>query len=111
MRRDKVIGSSLDAEVDIYCDDDNHHALLELKDELRFVFITSDANVYLLNERPEDAVVIDDSLAIRVRKSGHEKCVRCWHHRPEVGQNKLHDELCSRCIENVTGDGETRVFA
>ncbi len=111
MRRDKVIGSSLGAEVDIYCDDDNHQALLELKDELRFVFITSDAKVYLLNERPEDAVVIDDSLAIRVRKSGHEKCVRCWHHRPEVGQNKLHDELCSRCIENVAGDGETRVFA
>ena len=111
MRRDKVIGSSLDAEVDIYCNDENYHALLELKDELRFVFITSNANVYLLSEKPKDAKVIDSNLAIRVRKSDHKKCVRCWHHRPEIGLNKLHNELCGRCIENVSGDGETRVFA
>ena len=111
MRRDKVIGSSLDAEVDIYCNDENYHALLELKDELRFVFITSNANVYLLSEKSKDAKVIDSNLAIRVRKSDHKKCVRCWHHRPEIGLNKLHNELCGRCIENVSGDGETRVFA
>ena len=48
MRRDKIIGSSLDAEVDIYCEDENYQALLEMKDELRFVFITSDAKVHPL---------------------------------------------------------------
>ncbi len=111
MRRDKIIGSSLDAEVDIYCEDENYQALLELKDELRFVFITSDAQVYPLKDKPINAKHIDNSLAILVRKSEYEKCVRCWHHRPEIGQNTMHKELCSRCIENVTGDGETRIFA
>ena len=111
MRRAKTIGSSLDAEVDIYCEDENYLALLELKDELRFLFITSDAKVHQLKDKPANAINIDNSLAILVRKSEYEKCVRCWHHRPEIGQNKLHKELCSRCIENVTGDGETRIFA
>jgi len=111
MRRDKIIGSSLDAEVDIYCEDENYQALLEMKDELRFVFITSDAKVHPLKDKPVNAKDIDKSLAILVRKSEYEKCDRCWHHRPEIGQNILHKDLCSRCIENVTGDGETRIFA
>jgi len=111
MRRDKIIGSSLDAEVDIYCEDENYQALLEMKDELRFVFITSNAKVHPLKDKPVNAKDIDNSLAILVRKSEYEKCDRCWHHRPEIGQNILHKDLCSRCIENVTGDGETRIFA
>jgi len=111
MRRDKIIGSSLDAEVDIYCEDENYQALFEMKDELRFVFITSDAKVHPLKDKPVNAKDINNSLAILVRKSEYKKCDRCWHHRPEIGQNILHEELCSRCIENVTGDGETRIFA
>ena len=111
MRRNKIIGSSLDAEVDIYCDKENYQALLELKDELRFVFITSEANIYELSDMPTDANQIDKSLSIKVRKSIHQKCVRCWHHRPEIGENKSHIDLCGRCIENVSGEGEHRVFA
>ncbi|MBT7439227.1 MAG: isoleucine--tRNA ligase, partial [Thiotrichales bacterium] len=101
MRRNKIIGSSLDAEVDIYCKDDNYQNLLGLKDELRFVFITSEARVNQLSDKPTDAKEINSSLAIKVEKSDHQKCVRCWHHRPEIGQNKVHQDLCDRCIENV----------
>ena len=111
MRRDKIIGSSLDAEVDIYCNDENYQALGELKDELRFVFITSDARIHLLSKKPKEATDIDKSLAIMVVKSSHQKCVRCWHHREEIGENEAHKDLCGRCIENVVGKGETRVFA
>ena len=111
MRRNKVIGSSLDAEVDIYCKDENYQNLLGLKDELRFVFITSEARVNELLSKPSDAKEIDSSIAIKVYKSKHQKCVRCWHHRPEIGQNKMHNDLCDRCVENVSGKGENRVFA
>ena len=111
MRRNKVIGSSLDAEVDIYCKDENYQNLLGLKDELRFVFITSEARVNELSSKPSDAKEIDSSIAIKVYKSKHQKCVRCWHHRPEIGQNKMHNDLCDRCVENVSGKGEKRVFA
>ena len=46
-----------------------------------------------------------------VIKSSYQKCVRCWHHREEIGENETYKDLCGRCIENVTGEGETRVFA
>jgi isoleucyl-tRNA synthetase len=111
MRRNKVIGSSLDAEVDIYCNDKKYQALQELGNELRFVFITSDARIHSLADKPNEANDIDQSLAIMVNKSGHLKCVRCWHHREEIGEHDIHKELCGRCIENVAGEGELRVFA
>ncbi|MDA8755329.1 isoleucine--tRNA ligase [Candidatus Pseudothioglobus singularis] len=111
MRRKKVIGSSLDAEVDIYCKDEDYQNLLGLKDELRFIFITSEARVNELSSKPSDAKEINSSIAIKVYKSQHQKCVRCWHHRPEIGHNKMHNDLCDRCVENVSGKGENRVFA
>ena len=40
-----------------------------------------------------------------------EKCVRCWHQRDDVGDNSDHPELCGRCVENVAGDGEARLYA
>ena len=85
--------------------------MLELQNELRFVFITSESNLYEITDKPTDAKEIDSSLAIRVRKSVHQKCVRCWHHRPEIGENESYVDLCGRCIENVSGEGEHRIFA
>jgi len=89
-----------------------------LDDELRFVLITSDATVDNANARPATATPADISgaeledgeLWIVANASPHPKCVRCWHHREEVGNSKAHPELCGRCIENVDGDGEPRRF-
>jgi isoleucyl-tRNA synthetase len=108
------IGSGLDAEVDLYCDGDLAADLNRIGDELRFCFITSYARVHPLTARPEDAVeaqINGQPLAIRVLPSGHAKCVRCWHHREDVGANPEHPELCGRCVENAFGAGEGRRFA
>ena len=111
MRSDKVIGSSLDAEVDIYCDENTHQSLAQLGDELRFVFITSYARIHPLSEAPADALEVSDNIRIQVAKSEHQKCVRCWHHRADIGENNEHPELCGRCVDNVAGEGETREYA
>ncbi|MEW8683840.1 MAG: zinc finger domain-containing protein, partial [Candidatus Thiodiazotropha endolucinida] len=50
-------------------------------------------------------------LAVRVSASSHDKCIRCWHHREDVGSDTEHPLLCGRCVENVAGIGETRRFA
>ncbi|MFT5995538.1 MAG: isoleucyl-tRNA synthetase, partial [Glaciecola sp.] len=34
-----------------------------------------------------------------------------WHHKPEVGIDPKHPELCNRCIDNVDGKGEVRHYA
>ena len=111
MRAEKVIGSSLDAEVDIYCNEVIYQSLSQLGDELRFVFITSYARIHPLDTQPTDCVEAIEGVMIKVSKSEHEKCIRCWHHRDDIGQNNEHPELCGRCVENVAGDGEVRGFA
>jgi isoleucyl-tRNA synthetase len=104
--------SSLDAEVDIYCGDELKAVLDKLEDELRFVLITSEARVYPMGEKPAGVPADGElELAIRVRASSHDKCIRCWHHREDVGSNHDHPQLCGRCVENVVGSGETRRFA
>ena len=40
-------------------------------------------------------------LRVEVLKSPHQKCARCWRHRPDVGGFSEHPELCSRCHEAV----------
>jgi isoleucyl-tRNA synthetase len=104
--------SSLDADVTIYCDGTIKAALEQLGGELRFVLITSDARILPFDQRTDDAL-LDDSLgvAVQVTPSPHVKCVRCWHHREDVGANAEHPELCGRCVDNVTGPGEIRRFA
>ena len=106
------IGSGLGAEVDIYCDDSWQERLRRLGDELRFVFITSYVRVHALSEKPAAAVDTEiKGLALRVAASTFPKCIRCWHYREDIGSNKEHSQICSRCVQNVTGPGETRSYA
>jgi len=106
------IGAGLEAEVSVYCDGPQLDDMRALGEELRFLFITSGAEAMPAEQRPASAAGTDlDNVYIEVRKSANEKCVRCWHRRPDVGVNGDHPKLCRRCVENVTGDGETRRHA
>jgi len=106
------IGSSLDAEVDIYCDAGWQERLQAIGDELRFVFITSEARVLPLERAGSTAVAVElEGIRLDVAPSGNAKCVRCWHHREDVGGHADHPELCGRCVDNVAGGGETRRYA
>lgn len=112
VRAQGAIGSSLNAELELYCNDELSADLKQLGDELRFVFITSDAVVLPEQNAPEDAVVTDiDGFKVRIIVSAHNKCVRCWHQRADVGSHAEHPELCGRCVENIVGEGELRLYA
>ena len=112
LREAGEIGSALDSEVILYCDEQQSSLLKQLEDELRFVLITSSAIVTPLSESPDDAVATEiNGLKIKVTVSSHDKCVRCWHHREDVGRHDKHPELCGRCVENVDGEGESRRYA
>ncbi len=103
---------SLDAEVVLYCSDELAKELRSLGDELRFVLITSGAALEPLQNAPENAAMTElEGLKLQVSIASSEKCERCWHRRPEVGQIEAHPTLCGRCVENVDGEGEQRRFA
>ena len=114
LRRDGKVGSSLAAKVDLWLDGDLHDAVASLGDELRFVMITSEARLHALGEAAADAerIKLDDGeMVLEVTASEAEKCVRCWHYRDDVGSDPEHPEICSRCVENVVGEGEVRRVA
>jgi len=106
------IGSSLNAEVELFCNEEYLSTLNLLSTELHFVFITSGAIVTDEKFCPEDAIQTEvEGIRLKVTASEHEKCTRCWHHREDLGVNEDHPELCGRCVENIVGDGEVRQFA
>jgi isoleucyl-tRNA synthetase len=94
------IGSSLQAEVDIVAPENEHAALASLGDDLRLVLITSAARVSAGAER-----------SVRITRTAHPKCERCWHYRADMGADRAHPALCGRCVANLFGRGEPRAFA
>ena len=107
-RKEGVIGGSLQAEVTIHADEKLYAVLSKLEDELRFVFITSQAKLV----KDDDGESTDiEGLKLTINASDAEKCERCWHYREDVGSNSDHPTICNRCVENVVGDGEVRHYA
>ncbi len=102
------IGASLAAEVTLYVQPDWYKLLSALGDELRFVLLTSRADL-VAGKGGEATDLAGVGIALAAAK--HNKCERCWHYRADVGQHANHKDLCGRCIDNVEGAGEERYFA
>ena len=127
-RSENLIGANLEAEVDLYFKevDAKFYSQLGLlgignvqkESELRFVLITSRADVHVDKTIPSAAAALtikhageNQALWFKVTPSQHAKCVRCWHRRAEVGSHAEHPEICGRCVENISGEGEARFYA
>ena len=94
------VGSSLQAEIHISVDGPAYDSLVRMDDALRFVFITSQVKVEKLS-----------GLTFKVAASKHAKCDRCWHYREDVGLSEEHPTICGRCVSNLFGPGEKRIYA
>jgi isoleucyl-tRNA synthetase len=114
LREAQKIGAPLDAEVEIYCVPAEFDRFNALGAELRFLLITSEATVHKASAAPPGAVAATETgregVWLQVRASGQPKCVRCWHHRPDVGVNPAFPEACGRCLSNMEGPGEVRRY-
>ncbi|HCK92472.1 MAG TPA: isoleucine--tRNA ligase, partial [Gammaproteobacteria bacterium] len=109
VRQEGVVRGSLDATVEIACSSDLQEWLNQLGEELRFVLQVS--KVTVKNFKEEKQVSTDaEGMLIQVSANSDEKCERCWHRQPDIGQYVKHPSLCGRCVENVDGDGESRFF-
>lgn len=112
LRVSGAVGSSLDAELDLYVSPELALALGRLADELRYVFITSELRIHPLADRPDTAVATErPDLLVMVEASDHKKCARCWHHRAEVGTLASYPDLCGRCVATITGAPKVRRYA
>jgi isoleucyl-tRNA synthetase len=114
LREQGRIGAPLAARVDVYCVPEEFARFAALGEELRFLLITSGAQVHVAASAPAEAQPAastgSSGVWIRVQPTSDPKCVRCWHHRPDVGVDPRHPELCARCVSNVEGPGEHRSY-
>ncbi|HSW24697.1 MAG TPA: class I tRNA ligase family protein, partial [Burkholderiaceae bacterium] len=94
------VGSSLQATVTLHAPPADQALLASLGDALKFVFITSAAQLKAA-----------DALRVEVAPSSSPKCERCWHYRDDVGVVAAHPTICGRCASNLDGAGEARSIA
>jgi len=101
-RRDKRIGSSLEAAPQVFVTDPAYVAAMEGVD-LAEIAITSQARL-IEGEAPAGAFTLEEVAGVAVvpASAEGEKCVRCWMHLPDVGAAPDHPDLCGRCAQAVS---------
>jgi isoleucyl-tRNA synthetase len=107
-RKEKVIGSSLEAQVTLYLTDEQKDFFKGYSDaDLSALFIVSnvirkDISEFTSQKTKEPPLPIAqhigaEKLSIGIDRAPGEKCQRCWMYSPKVGQDETHPDLCPRC--------------
>ncbi len=100
LRVDGKVGSSLQANVTLQVNADDHTLLASLGVDLKFVFITSAIKLG-----------VGSATSVSTTASSDTKCERCWHYQDDVGSDLAHPTICGRCTSNLYAAGEDRKFA
>ena len=99
-RKEKRIGSSLQAHPVIYADAKD----IAIFDDLdpAELFITSGAT-FTAGQGPENSFSLDDvsDTWVVAEPAAGEKCERCWKVLPDIGSNADHPTVCGRCADAV----------
>lgn len=96
MRTNKVIGSSLEAKVNINADGETYNLLSRFDvpkgqgSVLRELLIVSEVHLSL------------GSYKVETLKADGKKCVRCWIYSEELGKSANHPDLCPKCVEALS---------
>ncbi|HEX8492399.1 MAG TPA: isoleucine--tRNA ligase [Pyrinomonadaceae bacterium] len=92
-RTAKLIGSSLEARVQLVTDQATYQLLQHYRDELRYLFIVSQVDLALAAEGEAPA----GGLNVNVERASGEKCERCWSYSTRVGESSRYPTACERC--------------
>ena len=95
LRKDKQIGSSLQARVVLSGRGDDMDLLKAHAHELPMLFIVSEVNLRPTNEA---------GLAVAIEKAAGVKCDRCWRYVQRVSTDPARLGICERC-EDALGNG------
>ena len=95
-RKQKMIGSALQAKVQLQIADKTLYQLLNeipLK-ELRELFIVSGLEI-------SQAAKENAETLITITPAEGSKCVRCWQYKTDIGQDSEHPEICLECLDVI----------
>ena len=103
-RNGKAIGAPLEAKVLLVVSDDTQRSYLtSCGDELRYLFIVSQAEI--VDSLPTDLQFTGEAtgLQIAVLNADGEKCPRCWNYSTHIGESAEHPHICDRCVGALSG--------
>jgi isoleucyl-tRNA synthetase len=92
-RKEKGIGLSLDAQVQLFLPEKAYALLQPYEKELKSIFIVSSVTL-----TPDPA---GKETRAEVTRAAGGKCERCWNYDTSVGQYPEHPLLCKRCTEAI----------
>jgi isoleucyl-tRNA synthetase len=107
LRQAKVIGSSLEAEVDLWAETEDLKTLLHSRtDDLRYYFLTARVTLNP-GQPPADALKAEKVEGLRVKavRTSGAKCARCWNYYPSLGTDPAVPDICGRCAPVVKAFG------
>jgi isoleucyl-tRNA synthetase len=88
----KLIGSSLEARVELTASGASYNLLDQYRDQLRYIFIVSQVD---LNRDDSGSVPVQ----VKVDRATGNKCERCWNYSTRVGESQRYQTACERCVE------------
>jgi isoleucyl-tRNA synthetase len=93
-RNEKVIGSSLQANVKLYITSKSQNLLKDI--DLAEMCIVSNLEIHDISNKTENSMNFEeDDIFVEILLADGEKCDRCWTILPEVEGNP--NKLCKRC--------------
>lgn len=103
-RKDRLIGHSLEAHVDIFAQGDLFTFLKNEEKEFPSFFITSSVSINFNDgdgTPPLDAFQGKEveGLFVSVSRAKGDKCERCWNYSESVGTDSGHPAVCKRCSD------------
>ncbi|MFS1513455.1 isoleucine--tRNA ligase [Chengkuizengella sp. SCS-71B] len=92
-RKDKIIGNSLAAALDLYPNSTTAELLKQFPN-LNELFIVSAVSI----QEPSE---IEEIIQVKVSVAEGDKCERCWMVTTDVGEESAHPTLCKRCASII----------
>jgi isoleucyl-tRNA synthetase len=100
-RKNKVVGHSLDAMVQIAAPEKLLNLLQANDRNLKTLNIVSGLGFGTGPDGSSYRSEILEGLEIHISKAEGKKCQRCWMYSESVGKDPEHDDICDRCAGNL----------
>jgi len=95
-RVEKLIGSSLEARVELAASGASYDILKKHESDLRYLFIVSE--VILLKREGLVVSPTASGIGVKVSRAPGQKCERCWNYSIHVGESQRYPTVCERCL-------------
>jgi isoleucyl-tRNA synthetase len=106
LRSNRLIKSSLEAEVALFVTDESATGMMaDMGPELTRFFQVSKIT---LSPVKTDEMRTYDNSSVVIQKTGGKKCIRCWNYYDTIGSDPNHPELCGRCTNIINTTKQAR---